>query len=86
MARTNISRVAGLRSEVLKPECHPPMHIVDRESAENLNPYIQEALFIMVVANSSVNPLVYGIFNTKKNHHTQPSVSRTGMNESKRRT
>ncbi|CAL8098895.1 unnamed protein product [Orchesella dallaii] len=61
-------------------------HIVDRESAENLNPYIQEALFIMVVANSSVNPLVYGIFNTKKNHHTQPSVSRSGLHESKRRT
>lgn len=63
-------------------------HIVDRQSAENLNPYIQEALFIMVVANSSVNPLVYGIFNTKKNHRqrNQSTVSRNTMNESKRRT
>jgi hypothetical protein len=39
-------------------------HIVDRESAERLNPFIQDALFIMVAANSCANPLVYGVFHS----------------------
>ena len=32
----------------------------DREKASKLNPDVQEGLFIMAVANSCVNPLVYG--------------------------
>ena len=35
-------------------------YMFDRENAAKLNPDVQEGLFIMAVANSCVNPLVYG--------------------------
>ena len=37
-------------------------YIVDRESAEEVDQQIQEALFIMAVGNSCANPLVYGSY------------------------
>ena len=37
-------------------------YMVDRESAEKVDGKIQDALFIMVVSNSCLNPLVYGTF------------------------
>lgn len=35
----------------------------DRESAEKVDKGLQDALFIMAVSNSCVNPLVYGTYN-----------------------
>lgn len=34
----------------------------DRESAEKVDPRLQDALFIMAVSNSCMNPLVYGSY------------------------
>jgi len=44
--------------------CGSCRHIIDQKSAERLNPFLQDALFIMVVANSCANPLVYGVFHS----------------------
>lgn len=37
----------------------------DKEGAARLNPVLQDGLFMMVVANSCVNPIIYGRY-TKK--------------------
>ena len=41
-------------------------YFIDRESAMMVDRRIQAALFIFAVANSTVNPLVYGYFNIKR--------------------
>ncbi|KAK8381539.1 hypothetical protein O3P69_018552 [Scylla paramamosain] len=42
------------------------MYFIDRNSAQTVDPRIQAALFIFAVANSTVNPLVYGYFNVRR--------------------
>ncbi|XP_054290441.1 adipokinetic hormone/corazonin-related peptide receptor variant I-like, partial [Macrosteles quadrilineatus] len=37
-------------------------YTIDRKSAENVDSRVQDALFVMAVANSCVNPLVYGSY------------------------
>ncbi|XP_073977994.1 adipokinetic hormone/corazonin-related peptide receptor variant I-like isoform X2 [Rhodnius prolixus] len=37
-------------------------YMFDRESAEKVDPRLQDALFIMAVSNSCMNPLVYGSY------------------------
>ncbi|XP_054287598.1 adipokinetic hormone/corazonin-related peptide receptor variant I-like [Macrosteles quadrilineatus] len=37
-------------------------YIIDRKSAEKVDSWVQDALFVMAVANSCVNPLVYGSY------------------------
>ncbi|XP_035714963.1 putative gonadotropin-releasing hormone II receptor [Folsomia candida] len=49
-------------------------HVVDRTSAENVHPNIQEGLFIMVVANSCANPLVYGVFHSNSSRKASQTV------------
>ncbi|KAK4323009.1 hypothetical protein Pmani_006269 [Petrolisthes manimaculis] len=38
----------------------------DRESAQKVDPRVQASLFIFAVANSTVNPIVYGYFNVRR--------------------
>ncbi|KAK9506694.1 hypothetical protein O3M35_008582 [Rhynocoris fuscipes] len=40
-------------------------YMFDRESAEKVDPRLQDALFIMAVSNSCMNPLVYGSYALK---------------------
>lgn len=40
-------------------------YMFDKEGAAQINPALQDALFMMVVANSCVNPIIYGRY-TKK--------------------
>lgn len=42
--------------------CFAFRYMVDRPSAEKVDPRIQDGLFLMVVSNSCLNPLVYGAF------------------------
>ena len=39
--------------------------VVDKSSANNINPTVQDALFLTAVLNSCINPLVYGGFYIK---------------------
>ncbi|XP_066983882.1 adipokinetic hormone/corazonin-related peptide receptor variant I-like [Macrobrachium rosenbergii] len=41
-------------------------YFIDRKSAQRVDPRVQAALFIFAVANSTVNPLVYGYFNVRR--------------------
>lgn len=36
--------------------------MIDWEGAKDVDPRIQDGLFVMAVANSCVNPLIYGSF------------------------
>lgn len=40
-------------------------YMFDKEGAAQINPALQDALFMMIVANSCVNPIIYGRY-TKK--------------------
>ncbi|KAK7017018.1 hypothetical protein SK128_019762 [Halocaridina rubra] len=46
-------------------------YFVDRKSAQMVDPRVQAALFIFAVANSTVNPLVYGYFNVRRGPKSQ---------------
>ncbi|XP_063596060.1 gonadotropin-releasing hormone receptor-like [Penaeus indicus] len=48
-------------------------YFIDRSSAQLVDPRVQAALFIFAVANSTVNPLVYGYFNVRRGSRNQPS-------------
>lgn len=37
-------------------------YMFDWEGAKEVNPRVQDGLFVMAVANSCVNPLIYGSF------------------------
>ncbi|KAF6216586.1 hypothetical protein GE061_000929 [Apolygus lucorum] len=60
--------------------CWTPYYIItlwyniDRESASKLDGKVQKGLFIFACTNSSINPMVYGIFNIRRN---KPKRSRT---------
>ena len=41
------------------------MKFLDKSSANNINPTVQDALFLTAVLNSCINPLVYGGFYIK---------------------
>ncbi|XP_042206520.1 gonadotropin-releasing hormone receptor-like [Homarus americanus] len=41
-------------------------YFIDRQSAQLVDPRVQASLFIFAVANSTVNPLVYGYFNVRR--------------------
>ncbi|XP_045585574.1 gonadotropin-releasing hormone receptor [Procambarus clarkii] len=41
-------------------------YFIDRKSAQLVDPRVQASLFIFAVANSTVNPLVYGYFNVRR--------------------
>ncbi|BES91166.1 hormone receptor [Nesidiocoris tenuis] len=41
-------------------------YFIDRPSAEKVDYTIQRALFIFASANSSINPIVYGVFNIRR--------------------
>ncbi|KAK7065922.1 hypothetical protein SK128_018508, partial [Halocaridina rubra] len=47
-------------------------YFIDRNSAKTVDPRVQAALFIFAVANSTVNPLVYGYFNVCRSSKSQP--------------
>merc|ERR1712020_651158 len=42
------------------------VHIIDKSIAKDINPILQDALFLTAVLNSCINPLVYGSFYIKK--------------------
>ncbi|XP_068249134.1 gonadotropin-releasing hormone receptor-like [Palaemon carinicauda] len=46
-------------------------YFIDRKSAQRVDPRVQAALFIFAVANSTVNPLVYGYFNVRRGSKSQ---------------
>lgn len=48
-------------------------YFIDRSSAQLVDPRVQAALFIFAVANSTVNPLVYGYFNVRRGSRNPPS-------------
>ena len=39
---------------------------IDRDSAKQVDQRIQKALFLFACTNSSINPIVYGVFNIRK--------------------
>ncbi|KAK8728615.1 hypothetical protein OTU49_009049, partial [Cherax quadricarinatus] len=47
-------------------------YFIDRESAQLVDPRVQASLFIFAVANSTVNPLVYGYFNVRRGNKSAP--------------
>lgn len=49
------------------PICFPYRHIFDRNSAESVSHLVQKVLFFFACTNSSMNPIVYGIFNANRN-------------------
>nr|ARV86499.1 adipokinetic hormone receptor [Pyrrhocoris apterus] len=44
---------------------------IDKESANNVDIRVQKGLFLFACTNSSINPIVYGVFNIRKSSVTQ---------------
>ncbi|XP_060601483.1 adipokinetic hormone/corazonin-related peptide receptor variant I-like [Ruditapes philippinarum] len=77
LRRSAVGNIERARSKTLKMTlvivgvfvfCWTPYYVLavwywfDRESARQLDPKIQNCLFIFAVSNSCVNPIVYGLF------------------------
>ncbi|XP_024085168.1 gonadotropin-releasing hormone receptor-like [Cimex lectularius] len=84
--RSNIGFLGKAKTRTLKMTitiiltffiCWTPYYImafwywIDKESAKKINLKIQKGLFLFACTNSSINPIVYGVFNIRKQRQTQ---------------